>query len=213
MRVTRREEATDYMRSKRWLCAPSKVAMRHEALSIFALPPDFTKSYEQTVRRAVRSVLERGQEGFLLLTNRRSRVMSSAARTLARAGREVELAILDIEGARTNDLVSDTYRAWEAIEREPAQRVSLDVAAEDAEGLVTNDELLFTGVSPAYPDWHPRHFPMDAFAATKLSTINAIAESVSARIYEEAGRRAGGAYSTGFFLADPFEATRAASAD
>lgn len=212
MRITRREEATKYMRSKRWLCAPSKVAMRHETLAVFALPPDYTKSYEQMIRRAVRAVLEHGQEGFLLLTNQRSRVMSSAARTLARTGREVELAVLDVEGTRTTELVSDACNAWTDIERYPEQRVSLDVAVEDAEGRISDDELLFTGVTPAYPEWHPRHFPMDALAATKMSTINAIAATVSQRIYDEAGRRAGGAYSTGFFLADPFEAIRSAQA-
>jgi hypothetical protein len=213
MRKTRKEEAVDYMRSKRWLCAPSKVAIRHDALSIVALPPDFTKSYEASVRRAVRSVLERGTEGFLLLTNRRSTVMSYAARSLARAGREIQLATRRLEGVEDPALIQYAFEAWKEIERDPARRVSLNVTTRGPDGKEEDDELLFTGVSPAYPDWHPRHFPMDALAATKMSTINAISASVSARIYQEAGLRAGGEYSTGFFLADPFEATRSASAE
>lgn len=211
--MKRIDEALAHMQSKAWLCGPSKVAMRHDALTIVSLAPHWTDAYARKIRQAVRSVLEEGKEGFVLLTDQRSRTMSSATESLCRVGKRAHRTIFEIEQTWSADLSAWLDEEWRTIARHPKQRVDILVAVEDTNGNIMDDALLLNGVSPAYPDWHPRHFPMDALAATRMSTINAIAKRVSTQIYNAAGKKAGGNYATGHFLVDPYEHVRSANAE
>lgn len=204
--MKRIDEAMAHMRSKAWLCGPSKVAMREGALEIAVLPPHWTDAYEKKIRRAVLSVLG-GKEGFLLLTDTRSRTIAGAAKSLSHAGERVQRIMFEQEGALDRDMQLWTRERWDGVAYNPDQRVEASFPQPLPDDAAHRDELLFTGVSPAYPEWHPRNFPVDALAATRMSTINAIAAKISTQIYNAAGRRAGGNYATGHFLVDPHAAT------
>lgn len=211
--MKRIDEAMAHMRSKPWLCGPSKVAMRHDQLTIASLAPSWTDAYEKKIRRAVFSVLNERKEGLLLLADTRSRSMPDAAKTLSHAGKRIQRAVFDHQGALDDQLLLWLKERWAGIEYDPDQRVDVPIPDPTPNDPERRDALLFTGVSPAYPKWHPRHFPMDALAATRMSTINAISAKLSAQIYDAAGKRAGGEYATGHFLVDPYEHVGSASAE
>ncbi len=207
--MKRIDEALAHMQSKAWLCGPSKVSMRHDALEIVSLAPHWTDSYRRSIRKAVSSVLEDGKEGFFLLTNTRPREgdFTSAAGELGRAGKKVQQDVFERNGPIDDQLRLWMEHKWRDITDQPRQRADVSFSVE-RDGKKDDDTLLFTGVSPAYPAWHPRHFPMNALGATRMSVINAISAQLSQRIYEKAGKRAGGEYSTGFFLPDAYEGMR-----
>jgi hypothetical protein len=207
--MKRIDEAMAHMQSKAWLCGPSKVAMRHDALTIVSLAPHWTESYRKSIRKAVSAVLEDGKEGFLLLMNTRSREgnFRSAAGELGRAGKRVQQDVFERNGPIDDQLRQWMEHKWRDILDQPRQRADVSFSVK-RDGKKDSDTLLFTGVSPAYPKWHPRHFPMDALGATRMSVINAISAQLSERIFKQAGVRAGGQYSTGFFLPDAYEGMR-----
>lgn len=211
--MKRTDEATAHMRSNAWLCGPSKVAMRNDSLAIVSLAPHWTDAHARKIRQAVRSVMEEGKEGFLLLTDQRSRTMSNATESLCRVGKRAQRTVFEIEQTWSIELSAWLDEEWLHIAHDPKRRVDIPVGVEDANGNVVDDALLLNGVSPAYPEWHPRHFPMDALAATRMSTINAISAKLSTQIYNAAGKRAGGNYATGHFLVDPYEHVRSARAE
>ena len=207
MRKSRQQEALEYMHSKPWLCGPSKVAIARGELFIASLPGDSaSKLYERTIRKAAREILEDGREGMLLLSNRRQPegCYRSAAFGVCGIAEDVHRAIM-AHGKTDMDSQTARYMGnyWTAVRENPNQRVSMPIEDISPDGTVTGDALLFTAVSSAYPEGHPRHFPMDALAATRMSTINAIAAKISGQIYRTAGRRAGGEYATGDFFVFP----------
>ena len=209
MPKSRVTEALEHMQSKRWLCGPSKVAIGHDSLAILGVPPNDSKRYRRVIRRAVREVIEGGKEGMLLLDRNRAYAGNyrAAAWRLSKIAEDVHRGVLDWEKCPIDgDDGLDRWlkNHWEAIRLNPNQRVEVSIPSFDpADDTMTDDKLLFTAVSSAYEPGHPRHFPMDAVAATKLSTINAIATRVQTTIYNAAGKRAGGKYATGDFFVFP----------
>lgn len=182
----------DYMRSSQFLCGPGKVALRQELLQVTELPNARAKRYSRTIRDAIDDVLN-GKEGMLLLTQHRSERSDfrDTARTLTDAGWDVEWELERLLGEQTGHVRQKITNRWNGIQEQPNQRIDLPIVA---------DELLITGVSPAYEPWHPRHFPVDALVGTRMSAIHNIAARVQSRIVGVAQDRAGNLYGTANFL-------------
>jgi hypothetical protein len=204
MRRSRRDEALEFMQSKRWLCGPSKVSIRNDAMDVESLPPERTKRYGSAIRKAVRALLDDPKESILLLPGTRASegTYDGMAFSIVNLAERVHRAIYDHAGTEMDEGMDRYVGAlWQGIRARPEQRVEMPIP--NPPDGTEPDSLMFTAVSSAYPGHHPRHFPMDALALTRMSTIMAVASRQIDRIYAAAGQRAGRQYSTENFIVIP----------
>lgn len=203
MGKNRTGEALEYMRSAQFMCGPAKIALKSDMLHVAQLPSSSGAKYQKVLRRAVEQVLA-GAEGMLLLTDRRSHPehFDHAARLLTYEGWDTEWEILKDNGETDSRSQNSLHQRWRALEHQPDQRVELPIYVTKT-NETTCDSLLVTGALRAYPETHPRYFPMDVLIGTRMEAIRAIAASTHKRIVAAAGKRAGAPYGTSSFLPPP----------